>query len=111
MFEQSRHGAVNVIKANQPLSGDAVDQFSEIMQELILAGQPMIVFDMSDIPLVDSRGLEILLEMKDNCDRRGGNLNIAAANPLCSDIFELTGVGDRFEMYAGVSEAVGSFIK
>ena len=111
MFEQSRHGAVNVIKTSQPFSGDSVDPFAEIMQELILAGQPMIVFDMSDVPLVDSRGLEILLEVKDDCDRRGGNLNIAAANPLCADIFELTGVCDRFEMYASVSDAVGSFIK
>ena len=111
MFERSTQGAVSVISTRDPLSGPVVEELREISNELLVAGQPMLVFDMSEMPLISGTGLELLLDMKQSFLRRGGNLKIAAPNSLCRDVFRITGVADHFEIHGGLNEAVGSFVK
>jgi hypothetical protein len=36
-------------------------------------------------------------------------MKLAAANPLCSDILRVTGVGERFEIHPQVKPAVARF--
>ena len=111
MFERSTQGAVSVISTQDPLGGPVVDALREITNELMGAGKPMLVFDMSELPLISGSGLELLLDIKQSFSRRGGNLKIAAPNSLCRDIFKVTGVADHFEIYGELHEAVGSFGK
>ena len=64
---------------------------------------------MEKIPLVDSCGLELLLEVREHCRSRSGAVRLAAPNPLCREILSATGVGDDFEIYDDVLSAVGSY--
>ena len=109
MFDRSTQGAVSVISTHDPLGGPAVDELREITNELLIAGKPMLVFNMSDLPLISGSGLELLLDIKQSYLRRGGNLKIAAPNSLCRDIFKISGVADHFDIYSELHEAVGSF--
>jgi anti-anti-sigma factor len=65
--------------------------------------------DFHDVPLVDSVGLETLVELRQALESKGGAVKFAAVNPLCADILRITGVGAQFEQHELVRTAVGSF--
>ena len=109
MFEQSLYGAVNVIRCEDAVVEATVEQLGELAESLLVNGQPLTVFDMSKTPLIDSAGLEALLDIKDAFEGRGGKLKLANPLPLCSDILEISGVGKQFEIFERVPDAVGSF--
>ena len=111
MFEQSGHGAVDVIVGEAPINVDNVQTLARILDSCVTRGQPHIVLDLSGVALFDSAGLELLLTVQENCQRRGGAMKLAGTNPLCSEILSVTGVGDHFNCYQNSTEAVGSFVE
>ena len=73
--------------------------------------KPRIVFDMSLISLIDSAGLESLLEARDRCRKLGGNLVLAHPNSLCSDILRINGFEKWISIYDSAVKALGSFAR
>jgi len=111
MFEQSKQGAVDVIRGELPLNYETAGALSEILEQCLAHGQPRVVFDMEHVPLLDSAGLELLVEVQENYQRRGGSLRLAMLNPLCREILEVTGVDRSLETFPDSSTAVGSFVQ
>jgi anti-anti-sigma factor len=109
MFPVEKQGAVSVVRVQSPLTSDQCQPFMNSVLTGLGAGRPMLVVDMQNVPLIDSKGLETLVELGDRIERRGGAMKLAAANPLCSDILRVTGVGERFEIHSQVKPAVASF--
>lgn len=110
MIRRNRQGAVNVISATDPIIGENVDKLAEVLRECIQDGIPRAVFDMRDVPLVNSLGLEMLLDIQEEFTRTAGVLKLAAPNALCWDAICVTGVNSYFETHADVKSAVGSFV-
>lgn len=111
MYQKKPHGAVQVIEGRAPLTKEHADDAVPIFEQCMVNGQPMAVLDLTRIPLIDSAGLELLLDVQDQYQQRGGALKLASANALCQDILAATGVGSRFEIFDDVTKAVGSFIR
>lgn len=111
MADVNRHGAVDVVSVDQPLTGDEAQNVSARIERCLGAGQPQVVLDLSGVPLIDSQGLEYLLELHEQFQLRGGLLKLAGANELCRDVLRITGVGERFELHDDVDAAVGSFAR
>lgn len=111
MFEKTLQGAIQVVRCNAPINVDSVEKFDETFADLLRHGQPMIVFDMSGVPLIDGAGLEALLSMQEQFCRRGGDLKISGLNPLCSDILRITQVEKHFSIFEKLIDALGSFSK
>mgnify|MGYP002631852599 CR=1 FL=1 len=109
MFEITRHGAVDVISGREPLNGEATDTVAALIDECCERGQPHVVLDLQHVPLIDSAGLETLLDSRDQCLARTGSIHLAAPNRLCRDILHVTGVDSRFLVFDDVLSAVGSF--
>jgi anti-anti-sigma factor len=111
MFERTRQGAVEVIRGDQPLSLDYVPKVAELIAGCEQHGQPRVVFDLTDVQLIDSSGLELLLDAQESFTRCGGQMKLVAPKGLCREILGVTGVGRRFEVFGDTSSAVGSFVK
>lgn len=111
MFTKTIQGAVHVLAGNESLTEANVDELRELTESLMGAGQPMTVFDMSSILILDSSGLELLLDIKDDFKARGGHFKLAAPAPLCRDILHITSVDKEFEIFDLLSDAVGSFVR
>lgn len=109
MFPIERQGAVCVIRPQAPLAGEQCEPFVAAALGCLGAGRPMLVVDLHSVPLMDSRGLESLVALRERVEARGGAVKLAAVNPLCGDILRVTGVGEQFEHHARVNSAVGSF--
>jgi anti-anti-sigma factor len=109
MSSVEKQGAVCVVRPQTPLTGDVCAQFADSVLTSLGAGRPMVVVDLHNVPLVDSTGLETLIDLRKRIESRGGAMKLAAINSLCADILRVTGVGECFEQHAQVKQAVGSF--
>lgn len=111
MFPIETQGAVEVVSPSVPLNTETAEKFAATLLERNYAGQPMVVLDMADIPLLDSAGLEALLKVEQSLRQAGGMLKLAAVSPLCSDILRITGLNQNFEIHHDAKAAVRSFIR
>jgi len=111
MFERFRQGAVDVIRGKDSLTVEKIKQVSKLLDECVQRGQPRIVFDLEEVPLIDGAGLEMLLDVWDRCLKRGGVLKLSAPNPLCREILSITDVGPQFEIFGDTLSAAGSFAR
>lgn len=102
-------GAVDVIRIDGSLNGEKLDELANTISRVLVNGAPMVICDLAGVQLIDSVGLEWLLDTADEIVTSGGEMKLAAAPPLISDILRLTGVGDRFETFPTTREGVGSF--
>lgn len=109
MVSIEKQGAVTVVRPVGSLTVAQAGEFREGALGKLGPGRPMMVIDMHETPLLDSAGLEALVDVRDRVESRGGAVKLAAVNPLCGDILRVTGVGHKFEQYGLVKSAVGSF--
>jgi len=109
MFRVVQQGAVRVIQGETPLNGDYVPVAATFCEPLSTTGQPKLVFDLSGVPLINSAGLELLLDVRDRCAERGGALVLAAPTPLCREILAATGLLGGIAVFEDTVSAAGSF--
>ena len=111
MFERTQQGTVSVISGSEPITAKTSEDLSLVFESCFEHGHARVVLDLEHVPLLDSQGLTLLLDTSDRCNRRGGMFQLAAPNPLCSDILLATGVGQQFELFEDVTDAVRSFAR
>ena len=109
MFNAQQQGAITLISGNGPIASSTLEELGRLLDECLAASHRRIVFNLTEVPLFDSAGLEWLLDASDSCAALGGQLQLAAANLLCRDILRITGIGNRFETFEDVRTAVRSF--
>jgi anti-anti-sigma factor len=111
MMNIKSQGAVDVVQLSGPLNHENAEEFVETVDSGLAEGQPMVVLDLGDVPLMDSTGLDALLDVRDAAILKGGVVKLAAPTQLCADILRMTGVAGQFETYKDVKLAVGSFVQ
>ena len=111
MFLRTRQGNVDVISGDAALTRESTNALAETLHQCAAQGQPRVVFDLRNVPLIDSAGLEQILAAQDQFEGCGGALKLASPTPLCQEILKITGLATQLEIYGDVRAAVGSFIK
>ena len=111
MFQFKSQGAVELLVPEVALNHENAEHLYRAIAERVFAGQPMVVLDMSNVPLIDSAGLETLLDIQKTLRESAGSLKLAGLSLLCQDVFRVTGLAEHFETYADAKAAVGSFVR
>jgi len=111
MFKRVMQGAVHVIQGNDPLGADQVREVAGLLEQCLRDGQPHVVLDLENTPLIDSAGLELLLDFKEQYEQSGGALKLESPNPLCEEILSVTGVDESIETFPEALSAAGSFAR
>lgn len=111
MFESRRQADVFIISGNVPLDCEQQPKLQELLDQCFDTTPPKVVLDMQKIPLVDGSGLELLLDVRDTCEMRGGGIKLSGPNALCREIFTICGLNADFDVYQDVKSAIGSFAK
>ena len=111
MYTCKRSGAVDTIGGPLPLTREHQTIFLNAVEGCFGKGQPRIVFDLSQVPLMDSIGLEALLDARDQCHKLGGSIVLARPNPLCRDILRINGIDKELPVYEDAVKAMGSFAR
>lgn len=92
------------------ISGEHVSELASVLEICLKRGQPRVVLDLQGVAIMDSTGLELLLDTHDECQRLGGAMKLANPGNLCSEVLKLTGVAARFEVFGDTGSAIRSFL-
>jgi anti-anti-sigma factor len=107
---EQQHGAVRVVKPDGPLAGEAAGDLKARLLRVQRESLGRVVLDASAVPMVDSGGLEALVDVTDEMARSGGALKLCAVNETLRQVFQVTGLLSRFEYYEDANSAVRSFL-
>ncbi len=99
-------GNVVVVHTTDELAGQGA---SEVAQFLASLDPVQVVLDIDALEVVDSRGLEALLEAKDRLAQRGGDLRITTTNNVNRTLLRITRLDEQLAVFDSLIDAVKSY--
>jgi len=109
-IQTQRQGAITILRPQGPLFGQDAEQVKAALIEASGASLGRVVLDLEAIPFVDSRGLEVLVEVTEEMSEGGQALKLCAANKTVREVLELTELAGLFEHFEDVGSAARSFL-
>jgi anti-sigma B factor antagonist len=100
---------VTVVELQGELDSDFTEMLKDSITKVIAMLKKGIVLDFSAVGFIDSKGLELLLWIRDYCNQNKTQLRLAGLDENCRKILEVTHLDSEFERCAELSEAVRSF--
>jgi len=109
-IETQKIGAVTVFEPQGPIIQDDAETFGGRLEETLRTSMGRLVVDVSAVPYLDSRGLEILADAAQSLQQTGQSLRLAGTNETLRTVFDLTELAAIFDHYQDVNSAVRSFL-
>ena len=109
-FEVSREDAATVLTPVGRLDGLTAEYLEARISEVVGPGEAVLVLDCSRLRHISSGGLRALLIGAKLCRQRDGDLAVAALQPQCRRVLEVTGflsILDHYETLAAALAADG----
>ena len=103
------HHRCDVIKMVGRVDTYTAPKLQEAMDALADHGHHNIVFDMSEVNFLSSKGLWVLTETYKKCKKHNGRLVLSETNEKIKGSFRLVGMDGYFQIYDSLVDAVGSF--
>lgn len=110
VIEETRHGAVTVLRPKGTLGAQEAPVLVERASETFRRTMGRFVIDASEVPFVDSAGLEALADIAEEVSASGLTLKLCCETETLREVLELTDLASRFEHYEAVGVAVRSFL-
>ena len=104
-----RHGSITVLRPQGPLREENLEILDEDFRPQLTGGVPRVVVDLTETPLIDGAGLEWILDLDEECCRRGGSVRLCSVGELCRDLLRITCVGSRVQQFKHLTAALGSY--
>jgi len=89
--------------------GSAVDGLRQTIQEAVDGGDTRIVINLSEVPMIDSSGIGLLVRCLASTKQRGGNVKLVQPSKFAVQTLRLVGVLSLFEIFENDDAAVESF--
>jgi anti-sigma B factor antagonist len=103
------HNVTVVKMEGSMLGGPEASELNGALHKLLDAKKKLIVVDLSDVQLMNSSGLGMLIGAATTMRNAGGNLKIAGAVEKVAQVFKITKVSLVIELHDTVKGAVESY--
>jgi anti-anti-sigma factor len=97
---------VTVLSINGEFTSEATESFRKQIEERLERKVRFFVIDLQQTTFLDSKALETLLWLQEQCDERLGTVRICNPDETCRKILHVTRLDGRFDVFADVAEAV-----
>ena len=103
---RSRVGVITYLVPPGPLTGEtAVDGLRDVLEACRERNEVRLLVDFSQVTLINSAALELLMDAQDHVIRLGGTLKIANTNHAMTDVLRLTGMSSYIDLeHSGTGE-------
>lgn len=108
--EQTQVGTVDVLSPIGALVDDEATTFCQRLLERLNSPSVRVVLSLQEVPYLDSKALEGLVQASEELASRASSLKLANVTPTCREILELTGLAGRFRFFSTLDDAVKSFL-
>jgi len=89
--------------------GVGVDRLRDTLEDLLVAGSNQWVFDISDVAMIDSSGIGLLVRYLTAAKQQGGALKLLNPTKFAMQSLKMIGVLNLFEVYEDQEAALSSF--
>lgn len=90
--------AIKVLKPSGMLDGTNANKFRQQINQLVQEGVNMILIDLKKVSFMDSSGLGALVLILKTVKASGGQLYLTSINEQVKMLFDLTNMGEMFEI-------------
>jgi anti-sigma B factor antagonist len=97
---------VTVVSIFGEFNADATEVFRREIEERLARKVRFFVIDLQQVTFIDSKGLESLVWVQEQCDERLGTIRLCNPDDTCRKILQVTRLDGRFDVFADVAEAV-----
>ena len=105
----TQYNRCDVVKMTGRVDTYTAPKLQETMDAVVESGKNNIVFDMSEVDFLSSKGLWVLTETQKKCKKQRGKLVLVNTDEKIRKSFNLVGMGDYFDIFDDLTAAVGSF--
>ena len=99
----------DLVTANGRIDSNTAPELERTFNEIVDGGRTGIVFDMSQVDFISSRGLWVLLETQKACKRGNGKMVLVNVSEDMQQSLDLAGVKHFIDIMDDITAAVGSF--
>jgi anti-sigma B factor antagonist len=89
--------------------GIAADELRSTLDDLVGQGNFKFVFNMSEVPVMDSSGIGLLVRYLTSVKRQQGNIKLVNPSKFTLQTLKIVGVLSLFEVFDDENKAVESF--
>jgi anti-sigma B factor antagonist len=101
-----QYGRAAVLRCKGEITEEAVDLLSRDVEARLADKINDVVIDLTEVPFMDSRALEVLLDLRDKLAAQSGQLTLAGVRDSLAKIFEITRLDAAFDTVSDCLEAV-----
>ncbi|MFD3588350.1 STAS domain-containing protein [Streptomyces sp. NPDC058683] len=101
-------GGTTVVTLHGEIDLLAVPVLSAALDALTAGAEPDLVLDLSPVSFIDCTGLSLLCRARNRVRSRIGRLRLVVPGGGLLRMLHCTGLSGAFELYPGLSEALGS---
>jgi anti-sigma B factor antagonist len=105
-----KRAQVQLVHLKGPLRmGPALDSLRQTLEEALGHEETRIAVNLSEVPMIDSSGIGLLVRFLASARQRGGNIKLVSPSDFAVKTLRLVGVLNLFEVFPDDDAAVESF--
>jgi anti-anti-sigma factor len=89
--------------------GDPVERLRETLDDLIGSGETHIVLDLSEVPMIDSSGIGLLVKDLTSAKHIGGSIRLLNPSMFVVRTLKMIGLLNLFDIFEDQEGAIASF--
>jgi anti-anti-sigma factor len=109
-IQTQRQGAVIIVRPEGAIATADADQLKQTLLEQSTASLGRVVLNLEAVPFVDSRALEVFVDVTEHLGAGGQVLKLCGVNKTVREVLELTELAPLFELYEDAGGAARSFL-
>lgn len=111
MLQVQDIGSVSVIKVRSALQDECLENARQSLEDCIAKRRFRLILNLHECPLINSLGLEFIVDAQQECLDRGGRLVLAEPQSLSSEILGVSGIDERVAVYRDMRGALSDFAR
>ena len=112
-IDAQKKGNINILTISGRMTlGEPTISLTKAFKELLDSGEKLFVFDLDDVPFIDSTSLGELVACNKRAVERGGEVKFRLQpKGKVWEVMTMTFLHKSFDIHSTVEEALGSFAK
>ena len=103
-------GDVKLVKITGRISlGVGVDRLRDTLEDLLADGSNRWILDLSDVGMIDSSGIGLLVRYLTNAKQQGGDLKLLNPTKFAIQTLKMIGLLNLFEVHQEQDKALAAF--
>jgi anti-anti-sigma factor len=107
----TKQGPVSIVTINGTIMHEDIATIRTRLTDLVSNETAKIVMDLKDVGYLSSKFLAVIIDIKAAVAKKDGDLKIANANQLITNLFDMTRLNKKIELYDSIEKALSRLNK